>query len=62
LEYGAYQVKVRTITGAEVLQAKGFYKNGDVIELSLTNLAAGMYLLELSQDNGFRATQKITKH
>jgi Secretion system C-terminal sorting domain len=62
LEYGAYQVKVRTITGAEVLQAKGFYKNGDVIELSLNDLAAGMYLLELSQDNGFRATQKITKH
>jgi hypothetical protein len=62
LEYGAYQVKVRTITGAEVLQAKGFYKNGDVIELSLTDLAAGMYLLELNQDNGFRATQKITKH
>jgi subtilisin-like proprotein convertase family protein len=62
LEYGAYQVKVRTITGAEVLQAKGFYKNGDVIELSLNDLAVGMYLLELSQDNGFRATQKITKH
>jgi hypothetical protein len=62
LEYGAYQVKVRTITGTEVLQAKGFYKNGDVIELSLNDLAVGMYLLELSQDNGFRVTQKITKY
>ena len=62
LEYGAYQIKVRTITGAEVLKAKGTYYQNEVIELSLQDLAAGMYMLELSQDNGFRAIQKITKH
>ena len=61
LEYGAYQIKVRTITGAEVLKAKGTYYQNEVIELSLQDLAAGMYMLELSQDNGFRAIQKITK-
>jgi hypothetical protein len=61
LEYGAYQIKVRTITGAEVLKAKGTYYQNEVIELSLQDLAAGMYMLELTQDNGLRAIQKITK-
>lgn len=61
LAYGAYQIKVRTITGAEVLKAKGTYYQNEVIELSLQDLAAGMYMLELTQDNGLRAIQKITK-
>jgi hypothetical protein len=61
LAYGAYQIKVRSITGAEVLKAKGTYYQNEVIELSLQDLAAGMYMLELTQDNGLRAIQKITK-
>lgn len=61
LAYGVYQIKVRTITGAEVLKAKGTYYQNEVIELSVQDLAAGMYMLELTQDNGLRAIQKITK-
>ena len=61
-EEGVCKIKVSSITGAEVLQTTTLYLKGAGIPISLKDLATGMYVVELTQENGFRARQKVFKN
>ena len=62
LTEGVCKIKVSSITGAEVLQTTTMYLKGAGIPISLKDLATGMYVVELTQENGFRARQKVFKN
>ena len=62
LTEGVCKIKVSSITGAEVLQTTTLYLKGAGIPISLKDLATGMYVVELTQENGFRARQKVFKN
>ncbi|MFM6944366.1 MAG: GEVED domain-containing protein [Bacteroidota bacterium] len=62
LEAGVYQIYVFAITGAEVMHTKATFEKAGSMTLSLKDLAAGMYIVELQQENGLRARQKVYKN
>ena len=62
LEAGVYQIHVFAIMGAEVMHTKATFEKAGSMTLSLKDLAAGMYIVELHQENGLRARQKVYKN
>ena len=62
LTQGVCKIKISSITGVEVLQTNTMYLKGAGIKISLKDFATGMYVVELTQDNGFRARQKVFKN
>ena len=55
---GLFSIKLRSIEGKEIMSKMTQLPN----TLNLSDLENGIYLLELSNDQGFREVKQIIKH
>ena len=60
--YGTYKVRIITVAGVEAFSKSGVAANGNTISLDASNLASGVYMLELTDENGNKQLEKFVKN
>jgi len=58
---GTYAVRILTVAGKEVMNRGGIAANGNTIKLDASNLASGVYMLELTDATGNKQLEKFVK-
>ena len=57
-----YKVRIITIAGVEVVSKTGVSANGNTLALDASSLASGVYMLELTDENGNKQLAKFVKN
>jgi len=59
---GTYGVRILTVAGKEAMSRRGVAVNDNTITLNASNLAGGVYMLELTDENGNKQLEKFVKN
>jgi len=59
---GTYTVRILTVAGKEVMSRGGVVANGNTLSLNASSLAAGVYMLELTDKLGNKQMEKFVKN
>ena len=59
---GTYKARILTVTGVEVFNKTGIVANANTITLDASDLAGGLYMIELTSINGNKQVEKFVKH
>gem|GEM_PF-162324 len=62
LTNGTYKVRIITVAGVEAFSKTGIAANGNTITIDASNLASGVYMLELTDQLGNKQLEKFVKH
>ena len=59
---GTYKVRIITVAGVEAFSKTGIAANGNTITLNASNLAGGVYMVELTDELGNKQIEKFVKN
>jgi len=62
LTNGTYKVRIITVAGVEAFSKTGIAANGNTITINASNLASGVYMLELTDQLGNKQLEKFVKN